>query len=112
MLLPGISTDIVYSLLNHMTIITKVGVSYIDHMNDDAPGVDSFSHGCYQSLSSPRFEERPWEWGYVRLAINCKGRLSHFVCQSFSLRVVKAYPNFGFSSNFALPFVLWASTKD
>ena len=34
------------SLLNHMTIITKVGVSYDDHMNADAPEVDSFSHGC------------------------------------------------------------------
>ena len=42
-------------LLNHMTIVTKVGVSYDDHMNDDVPEVDSFSHGCYQALSSPRF---------------------------------------------------------
>ena len=31
------------SLLNHMTIITEVGASYTDHMNDDAPEVDSFS---------------------------------------------------------------------
>ena len=38
-----------------MTIVTKVGVSYDDHMNDDAPEVDSFSRGCYQALSSPRF---------------------------------------------------------
>ena len=36
-----------------MTIITKVGASYIDHMNDDVPEVDSFSHKCYQALSSP-----------------------------------------------------------
>ena len=38
-----------------MTIITKVGASYADHMNDDAPEVDNFSHGCYQVLSSAHF---------------------------------------------------------
>ena len=32
---------------------TKVGVSYDDHMNDDAPEVDSFTRKCYQALSSP-----------------------------------------------------------
>ena len=36
-----------------MTIVTKVGVFYVDHMNDDAPEVNSFSRGCYQALSSP-----------------------------------------------------------
>ena len=36
-----------------MTIITKVGASYIDHMNDDTLEVDSFSRRCYQALSSP-----------------------------------------------------------
>ena len=41
-----------------MTIITKVGVSYDEHMNDDAPEVDSFSRGCYQALSSPQFVRR------------------------------------------------------
>ena len=46
------------SLLNHMTIITKVGASYVDHMNDDAPEVDNFSRGCYQALSSPPFLRR------------------------------------------------------
>ena len=35
-----------------MTIINKVGASYIDHMNDDAPEVDKFYRGCYQALSS------------------------------------------------------------
>ena len=49
------------SLLTHMTIITKVGASYVNNMNDDAPEVDSFFHGCYQTLSSPCFEERAWE---------------------------------------------------
>ena len=39
-----------------MTIITKVGVSYNDHMNDDAPEVDSFFCGCYQAL--PPFMRR------------------------------------------------------
>ena len=39
------------SLLNHMTIITKVRVSYVDHMNDDAPEVNSFSYECAQALS-------------------------------------------------------------
>ena len=41
-----------------MTIITKVGASYVDHMNDDAPEVDSFSRECYQALSSPPFLRR------------------------------------------------------
>ena len=41
-----------------MTIVTKVGVSYIDHMNDDTLEVDSFSHGCYQALSFPHFSRR------------------------------------------------------
>ena len=31
-----------------MTIIAKVGASYVDHTNDDAPEVDSFFRGCYQ----------------------------------------------------------------
>ena len=39
----------------HMTIITKVRVSHIDHMNDDTPEVDSFSCECYWALSSPHF---------------------------------------------------------
>ena len=56
-LLPGIVPILHSGLLNHMTNVTKVGVSYNDHMNDDAPEVDSFSCGCYQALSSslPRF---------------------------------------------------------
>ena len=41
-----------------MTNVTKVGVSYDNHMNDDAPEVDSFFRGCYQALSSPRFLRR------------------------------------------------------
>ena len=51
---PGIrySTNIAWQL---MTIITKVGASYVDHMNDDVPEVDSFSYECYQALSSPCF---------------------------------------------------------
>ena len=50
-----------------MTIITKVGASYVDHMNGDAPEVDSFFRGCYRALSSPRF------WGEslgTRLAVS------------------------------------------
>ena len=31
-----------------MTIVTRVGVSYVDNMNDDMPEVYSFSHECYQ----------------------------------------------------------------
>ena len=46
-----------------MTITTKVGASCSDHMNDDAPEVDSFSRGCYQAL--PVFEERAWGRGYL-----------------------------------------------
>ena len=51
------STNIAWQLvnINHMTILTKVGASCVDHMNDDAPEVDSFSHECYQALSSPHF---------------------------------------------------------
>ena len=41
-----------------MTVITKVGAYYIDHMNDDTPKVNSFSLQCYQALSFPLFEER------------------------------------------------------
>ena len=55
MLLPGIVPILHVSLLNHMTIVTKVGMSYIDHTNDDVPEVESFSSGCFQALSSPRF---------------------------------------------------------
>ena len=43
------------SLLNHMTIITELGASYVDHMNDDVPEVNSFSRECYQALSSTHF---------------------------------------------------------
>ena len=50
------------SLLNHMTIISKVGASYVDHMNDDVPEVDSFSRGCYHT-PTPIFEERTWGRG-------------------------------------------------
>ena len=35
-----------------------MGASYVDHMNDDAPEVDSFSRECYQALSSPHFLRR------------------------------------------------------
>ena len=41
-----------------MTIITKVGVSYDDQMNDDVSEVDSFSRECYQALFSPPFLRR------------------------------------------------------
>ena len=40
-LLPGAVPILYGSLLTLMTIITKLGVSYVDHMNDDAPEVDS-----------------------------------------------------------------------
>ena len=52
-----------------MTIITKVGASYVDHMNDDAPEVDNFSRGCYQALSSPVFKERAWGRGYYGVVL-------------------------------------------
>ena len=54
-LLPGTVRIFCGNLLNHMTIITKVGVSCIHHMNDDAPEVDSFSRECCQALSSSCF---------------------------------------------------------
>ena len=53
------------SLLNHMTIIiTKVGASYIDHMNDDALEVDSFSLDVTRLSPLPASEERAWGQGY------------------------------------------------
>ena len=51
------------SLLNHMTIITKVGVSYIDHMNDDAPEVDSFPADITRLSPPPVFEVKAWGRG-------------------------------------------------
>ena len=48
-----------------MTIITIVGASYADHMNDDALEVDNFSHRCYQVLFSAHYHERAQERGYV-----------------------------------------------
>ena len=38
------------SLLNHMTTITKVGVSYIDHTNDDAPACSQQLEMCSGSF--------------------------------------------------------------
>ena len=58
MLLSGTALILHGSLLTHMTIATKVGAFYFDHINDDAPEVDSFSRGCYQALSSPRVLRR------------------------------------------------------
>ena len=57
-LLPGTVPILRGSLLAHMTIITKVGVSYVDHMDDDMPEVDNFSCGYYQALTSPCFLRR------------------------------------------------------
>ena len=54
-----------------MTIITKVGASYIDYMNDDAPEVDGFSHGCYQALSFPHFLRREPE-DKATLQVGCQ----------------------------------------
>ena len=34
-----------------MTSITKVVVSYVDHMNDDVLKVNSFSYECARALS-------------------------------------------------------------
>ena len=44
-----------------MTIIAKVEVSYVDHMNDDVPEVDNFSRGCYHagSLHPPFLRREP-----------------------------------------------------
>ena len=42
MLLPGIVPILHGSLYHHMTNVTEVGVSYDDHINDDAPEIDSF----------------------------------------------------------------------
>ena len=44
-----------------MTIITIVGASYIDHMNDDAPEVDSFLTNVHRLSPSSIFKERAWE---------------------------------------------------
>ena len=46
------------SLLNHMTIITKVGVSYVDQTNNDTLEVNSFSMDVTRFSPPPVFEER------------------------------------------------------
>ena len=43
--------DIAWQLIK--SHVTKVGVSYVDHMNDDTPEVDSFSRGDVSRLSTP-----------------------------------------------------------
>ena len=49
-LLPGTVSILHGSLLNHMMIITKVGVSYVDDINDDVLEVDSISCGSFLLL--------------------------------------------------------------
>ena len=48
MLLQGIVPILHGSLLNHLTVVIKVGASYTGHMNYDVPEVGSFSQECYQ----------------------------------------------------------------
>ena len=50
---------------NHMTIITKVGTSYGDHMslNDDALEDKSFLTNVTRLSPPTVFEERAWEQG-------------------------------------------------
>ena len=73
-LLPGIVPILHDSLLNHMRIITKVRASYIDHMNKEAPVMDSFSCECFQALSSPRCQgESPG----MRLALEDRASVTH-----------------------------------
>ena len=57
-----------------MTIITKVGASYIDHMNDDAPEVNSFNRECYQALSTPPFwgESLGTRLGHVKTRLDLR----------------------------------------
>ena len=45
---------IVPIFLNHITFLTKVGVSYTDHMNDDTPEAGSFITNVTK-LSPPQF---------------------------------------------------------
>ena len=63
-LLPGIVPVLHGGLLTHMTIATKVGVSYDDHMNDDTPEVDNFPADVTRPSPPPIFEERAWDRGY------------------------------------------------
>jgi len=42
-------------LLSHVTFTTKVGVSFMDHINNGKLEIDSFSCECYQVLCSPPF---------------------------------------------------------
>ena len=39
MLLHVLYIHVVPILLDHMTFVTKVGVFYVDHMNDDGAGI-------------------------------------------------------------------------
>ena len=59
-LLPVIVAILQDSLLNHMTIITKVGASYVDQTNNDMPEVNSFSMDVTRFSPPPVFEERAW----------------------------------------------------
>ena len=54
---PGIVLILHGSLLNYMTIITKVGASYIDHMNDDVLKTTAFLTNVTR-LSPPPFLRR------------------------------------------------------
>ena len=51
-------------------------MSYIDHINDDMPEVDSVSDGCYQPFSSPWFSRRE-PGNKARVHMHCK------TCQLF-----------------------------
>ena len=68
-----------------MTIVTKVGVSYDDHMNDDAPEVDSFTRECYQALSSPSFMRRE-PGNEANPSPSWKGEMGQFICPTLPLR--------------------------
>ena len=48
-----------------MTIITKVGVSYDDHMNDDSRKSIAFLTDVTRLSPPPVFEERAWGRGYT-----------------------------------------------
>ena len=74
-----------------MTNVTKVGAFYDDHMNNDAPAVDSFSRGRYEALSSLPFLRRepgdeamfilPWVHEKFAVKLPCQMLMDiQFIC--------------------------------
>ena len=72
------------SLLNHMTLFTEVGVSYIDHLNDDLLQLFSQMLPCSPTPTPPilRKEPRNNTRGGAPVA-RCLFALYNYLCELF-----------------------------